>query len=176
MKLHCICLSLYISQDFRRFLLALRINAPMIHMLFNMCQRLIQDILDKLIIHENIMKTTKSKQTLLPAAKLCELDLKDVVVQRVQCEFGAHVKSLLNKFDAFSQRKIGEVLIKFYIACSNYLIENLPINGQAVANYIPYLKNLLIMLLLVKRKHVKFLIKKVKVVLMISLTNQVSVY
>ena len=78
----------------------------MIHMLFNMFQRLIQDILDKFIIHENIMKTTKSKQTLLSAAELCELDFKDVVVRRAQCEFGAHVKSLLNKFDANSKRKI----------------------------------------------------------------------
>ena len=88
----------YISKDFRRFVLPLQTNAPMIHMLFNLCQRLIQDILDKFIIHENIMKTTKS--TLHHAAELCELDLKDVVVQRAQCEFGAHVKSLLNKFDA----------------------------------------------------------------------------
>ena len=52
---------------------------------------MILDILDKFTIHENIMKTTKSKQTLLPSAQLCELDLKDVVVQRAQCEFGAHV-------------------------------------------------------------------------------------
>ena len=109
----------------------------MIHMLFNMCQRLIQDILNKFIIHENIMKTTKSKQALLPAAELCELDLEDVVIQRAQCEFGAHVKSLLNKFDAHSRRKIEKVLIKFYIACSDYLIENLPIDGQVVADARP---------------------------------------
>ena len=51
-----------ISQDFRRFVLPLQTNAPMICMLFNMCRRLIQDILNKFIIHENIMKTTKSKQ------------------------------------------------------------------------------------------------------------------
>ena len=79
------------------------------------------------------MHTTKSKQTLLPSAELCELDLKDVVVQRAQCEFGAHVKSL-NKFDAHSERKIEKVLIKFYIACSDYLIENRPIDGQAIAD------------------------------------------
>ena len=62
------------------------------------------------------------------------MDLKDVVIQRAQCEFGAHVKSFLNKFDTRSRRKIEKVLIKFYIACSDYLIENLPIDGQVVAD------------------------------------------
>ena len=63
----------FISQDFRRFLIPLQTKAPMIHLLYPMQRKLIQSLLTKFIKPDVFMKTDGTH--LLPNKKHEQLDI-----------------------------------------------------------------------------------------------------
>ena len=65
----------YIAQDFRQFLLPLQTSAPMIHLLYSMERKLIQNLLSKFIQPDHFMR--KEKSQLVSNKKILLLDVKN---------------------------------------------------------------------------------------------------
>lgn len=117
----------FISQDFRQFLLPLQTSSPMIHVLHSMQMKLIQNLLSK-FIDPKYFKSSDGKK-LLPAKEIVELNVKDKKKHIAKLEIGVKANTVMFnlKLDALEKKKVLNFLRGFLESSSEYLIKNLPI-------------------------------------------------
>ena len=121
----------FVAQDFKKFLVPLQTNAPMIHVLQSMEVKLVHSLMSKFIHPEYITDDTTKKR--LNAAKLMNVDVKDKRKHLAKVQVGAKATSEMKKLkDEVEKKKVKECMVEFLQACSKYLLENLPLDNGVI--------------------------------------------
>ena len=121
----------FVAQDFKKFLIPLQTNAPMIHVLHSMQIKLVHSLMSKFMKPEFITDTTTKK--MLNAAKLLNVQVSDKRKHLAKVQVGAKATSELKKIkDEVEKKKVVAKMVEFLQECSQYLLENLPLDNGVI--------------------------------------------
>ena len=120
----------FVAQDFKKFLVPLQTNAPMIHVLHSMEVKLLHALMNKFIDAKYIQdKATKNTFT---ASQLIKVDIADKKNHVAKVQVGAKATSLMRNLDALEKKKTVAIMVNFLEACTKYLLKNLPLDDSVL--------------------------------------------
>ena len=122
----------FISQDFKKFLVPLQTSAPMIHVLHAMQVKLVHSLMSK-FIDSQFITDAASKKT-LGASKLIEVDVSDKRKHLAKVQVGAKATSEMKSLDELEKKKAIASMITFLEECTQYLLTNLPFADKVIKN------------------------------------------
>ena len=122
----------FISQDFKKFLVPLQTSAPMIHVLHSMLVKLVHSLMSK-FIDSQFITDAASKKT-LGSSKLIEVDVSDKRKHLAKVQVGAKATSEMKSLDALEKKKAIASTITFLEECTQYLLTNLPLEDKVIKN------------------------------------------
>ena len=85
-------------------------------------QKLIQGLLFMFVKDNLFMKNKKIRSF----GTIYDIDLNDTKNHKPKCDLGSKYKSEANKLDALGQKQLDDLMRKFLIGVTSYLVENLP--------------------------------------------------
>ena len=120
----------FIGQDYKKYIIPLQTNAPMIHVLHGMQIKLVYALMSKFIQSKFILDDSKNKTK--AAKDLLEIDVTNSKLQLAKIQIGSKATYCLKKLDGLQQKKIIAVMTGFLEACTSYLLTNLPLNDPVL--------------------------------------------
>ena len=120
----------FVAQDFKKFLVPLQTNAPMIHVLHSMEVKLVHSLMSKFITPKYITDE-KTKKT-FNAAELMKVDVSDKRKHIAKVQVGAKATSEMKSLDELEKKKTVAVMVSFLEECTKYLLNNLPLDDNVI--------------------------------------------